>query len=85
MSIIDSPFMKPIQAIVSFSVDGKIKPLYLCIDGVTLKVNTATRCDNYGQVEFACEVIDGEYMKTIKVSYHKRENIWAVKRTDLSV
>lgn len=77
----DSPNTKPIQAIISFSTSGRIKPLFLCIDGITLKVESYTERVEFGSSTFMCNVIDNEIMKTIKVRYHRNENLWTIPLT----
>lgn len=75
----------PIQAVVSFSTDGKMKPLYLCIDGATLKVVSVREIVEYGSPIFVCQVIDNDMLKEIKVYFNKNENIWFIPLNPYSV
>lgn len=81
MSDISSSSVKstPIQVLASFSADGQVKPVYLCINGITLKVASAREFLKHGCPIFACEVIDGDTIKCVNVCYHKRDNLWTIR------
>lgn len=74
------PNLKPIQAVISFSTDGQMKPIYLCIDGITLKVASSKQFIEFGSPVFVCQVIDDDTLKEVKVHYHKTENVWTIPR-----
>lgn len=76
----DFPNRRPIQTVISFSGDGKMKPLYLCIDGVTLKVTSSKQFVKYGSSIFVCSVIDGDVLKEVQVYYHVRDNVWTIPK-----
>ena len=67
-----------IPVIASFSTDGQIKPLYLRINGESLKVMQCTAHMNYVQPTFDCVVDDYGIAKPVKVSYLHATHTWRV-------
>lgn len=76
----ESPNLMPIQVIASFSLEGKMKPLYLSINGVILKVVNTVEHLEYGVSSFNCSVIDNDRIKSIQVHYHKNETLWTTPK-----
>ena len=70
-----------VPVISSFDCDGNIFPLYVRIDGQSLKVYNARRVDSTIQIiHFNCEVMDYDRVKSIKLSYHIGDLVWSTPR-----
>ena len=74
-------YLQVVPVISSFDCDGNIFPLYVRIDGQSLKVYNARRVDSTIQViHFNCEVMDYDRVKSIKLSYHIGDLVWSTPR-----
>ena len=71
-----------IPVIASFDSNGHIVPLYVRIDGLSLKVDSfwIKSSSFHNVVDFNCKLIDGEYLRPISLSYHQSECIWTIPR-----
>ena len=73
---------KPVEivpAIASFDTDGHIKPLYVRIDGCSLRVvSSRIRCIYANTIEFQCQVQDLQYVKPLLLVYYQAEGAWAI-------
>jgi len=67
-----------VPVIASFTMDGKIKPLYIRINGVPLHVMQCTAHMSYINPTFDCVVDDFGIAKPIKISYHPSTHTWLV-------
>lgn len=67
-----------VPVIASFSTDGKIRPLYVRINGVSLKVMQCTPHLNYIHPTFDCVVDDFGIAKNVKLSYSVTTHSWLV-------
>ena len=67
-----------VPVIASFSTNGEIRPLYVRINGVSLKVMQCTSHMNYGHPTFDCVVDDFGIAKNIKICYHPTSYSWMV-------
>ena len=67
-----------VPVIASFSTDGKIQPLYVRINGVSLKVMQCVSHMEYTVPTFDCIVDDCGIAKPVKLSYHSTTNKWLV-------
>lgn len=74
-------YLQVVPVISSFDCDGNIFPLYVRIDGQSLKVYNARRVDSTIQIiHFNCEVMDYDRVKSIKLSYHIGDLVWSTPR-----
>ena len=74
-------YLQVVPVISSFDCDGNIFPLYVRIDGQSLKVYNARRVDSTIQIiHFNCEVMDYDLVKSIKLSYHIGDLVWSTPR-----
>ena len=68
-----------VSVIASFDCDRNIKPLYIRVGNESLKVLNAVHMDTTSSIiTYRCEVADGEFLKTLKVSYFTNESLWAI-------
>ena len=73
--------LQVIPVISSFDCDGNIFPLYVRIDGQSLKVYNAKRIGSTIRiVNFSCEVMDYDRVKPLKLSYHIGDMVWSTPR-----
>lgn len=76
-AIFDNKKMEPVPVIASFSVDGEIKPLYVRLQNITLKILSYCIIDqNLAWIEFRCTVEDQGIRKNIKLYYYMHEPSW---------
>ena len=74
-------YLQVVPVISSFDCDGNIFPLYVRIDGQSLKVYNARRVDSMIQIiHFNCEVMNYDRVKSIKLSYHIGDLVWSTPR-----
>lgn len=70
-----------VPVIASFDSEGHVKPLYVRIGELSLKVQSSWMVPSFPNVlEFRCKVIDGEQLKLIILEYHQRECVWIIPR-----
>lgn len=75
----DCPHLKIVSVIASFNPGGDIIPLYVRIDGESLKIHTAYQTDStYSLLHFNCEVMDYDRVKPIKLTYHIGDHKWSM-------
>lgn len=75
----DCPHLKIVSVIASFNPGGDILPLYVRIDGESLKIHTAYQADStYSLLHFNCEVMDYDRVKPIKLTYHIGDHKWSI-------
>lgn len=67
-----------IPVIASFSTNGTIQPLYIRINGTSLKVVQCTAHLNNINPTFDCIVDDSGIAKPVKISYHPSTRTWLV-------
>ena len=73
--------LQVVPVISSFDCDGNIFPLYVRIDGQSLKVYNARRVDSTLRIiNFNCEVMNYDRVKKIKLSYHIGDMVWSTPR-----
>lgn len=69
-----------VSVIASFDSEGHIRPLYVRIGEEALKVRSSWLKPSFpGIFEFNCQVIDGEYIKPLILTYHPRESVWTIQ------
>lgn len=70
-----------VPVIASFDSEGHVKPLYVRIGGLSLKVHSSWLKPSFGSIlEFHCTVIDGDCLKPLILSYHQMESVWIIPR-----
>lgn len=70
-----------VPVIASFDSEGHVRPLYVRINEVSLKIYSSYEKPSFhGFMEFQCKVIDNNCLKPLILTYHKRENIWSTPR-----
>lgn len=68
-----------VPVIASFDTDGHVKPLYVRIDGVSLKVHSSWLKPSFNNtIEFQCQVIDRDCLKPLALTFHKMEGVWTI-------
>lgn len=71
--------LKIVPVISSFDSKGNIVPLYLRVDGVSLKIyNPFLYESTYERLTFQCDVLDYNRVKQIRLSYHIEKHLWSV-------
>lgn len=69
-----------VPVIASFDSHGKIKPLYVRINCDSYKINTShVTCNFVNTVDFNCQVIDGNCLKPLLLTFHRREGMWTTR------
>ena len=77
----DCDHRKIVTAIATFDTQGHVKPVYIGIDGVSYKVHSAWMQPSFkNHLTFHCEIIDGDRIKPIDLSYHKTEDVWSIPK-----
>ena len=79
VSYVDDNFRsdKRVSVIATFDSEGHVKPLYVRMGDVSLKVaNSWISSSRFDVIEFQCQVEDGEYLKSLTLFYYTRENVW---------
>ena len=78
-NIKDCPTLKIVSVIASFDCNRKIIPLYVRIGQESIKIHNAA-CINSGvqQTTYECEIMDGEYIKKLRLTYFAHESLWAI-------
>lgn len=75
----DCTHIKIVSIISSFDCNGNIKPLYVRIDGESLKIyNAYLASSTFKILSFNCEVMDHSKLKPIKLFYHVNDHIWSM-------
>lgn len=73
--------LQVVPVISSFDCDGNIFPLYVRINEQSLKVYNARRVDLAIRIiNFNCEIMDYDRVKSIKLSYHIEDLVWSMPR-----
>jgi len=77
----DCPHLKPVSVISSFDAKGNILPLYVRLEEESLKIYNAYQLASTMRVlNFNCEVMDGDKVKPLKLSYHIADLTWTTPR-----
>lgn len=75
-----SPIMI-VPVISSFDTEGHVKPLYVRINGVSLKIHSFWLKPSFsGTIEFNCKVIDHGCLKPLALTFHKMEGVWSIPK-----
>ena len=75
----DCRHLKLVPVISSFDCDGNIMPLYVRIGTESLKIYNAYQSDSTFQlINFKCEVMDNDTVKSIKLTYHVNDDKWSM-------
>lgn len=76
----DCSHLRLVSVIASFDTSGSVVPLYVRIDGESLKIYNATltNVSTYKLYTFDCEVMDGDMVKPLRLTYHLEENVWSI-------
>lgn len=71
-----------VPVIASFNAAGKIRPLYFAIEDIRLKIDNIRFVDERMRETpvFECEVTFSDRVQQVTLIYHKRENIWTMKK-----
>ena len=68
-----------VSVIASFDTHGHVKPLYVRIGEQSLKVHSSWLKPSFANtLEFRCEVIDGNCLKPLILTYQQRESVWYI-------
>lgn len=69
-----------VPVIASFDSNGKINPLYVRIHGASYKIDSSTIGSNFvNTIDFHCKVIDGDSLKPLMLTFHRREGMWSTR------
>ncbi|MGN0352402.1 MAG: hypothetical protein ACI4ES_12185 [Roseburia sp.] len=71
-------FPVTVPVIANFSTFGEIRPLYVRINGVSLKVMQCTPHMEMMNPTFDCVVDDSGIAKPVRLSYSRNNNTWTV-------
>lgn len=76
----DCSHLRLVSVIASFDASGSIMPLYVRIDGESLKIYNAvlTKASTYKLYIFDCEVMDGDMVKPLRLTYHLDDTAWSI-------
>ena len=70
---------KIVTVIASFSLEGKVQPLYVGIDGNSYKIESCWMKPSFkNSLDFNCRIIDNGTVKPLSLSYHKVEDVWVI-------
>lgn len=70
-----------VPVIASFDTEGHIRPLFVRIDGIPLKIHSSWIKPSFGGViEFNCKVIDNDCLKPLILNFHKMEGVWTIPK-----
>lgn len=73
-----------VPVIASFDSGGHVKPLYVRINGEPLRIHSSQVKPSFlGTVEFECQVIDGEYLKPLSLTYHRQDCVWTIPKNSM--
>lgn len=79
-SSIDCAHTIIVPVIASFNSDGKIKPIYVRINGDSYKINSSVMyCNFINTIDFNCTLIDGDSIKPLLLTFHRREGMWSTQ------
>lgn len=68
-----------VPVIASFDSGGHVRPLYVRVNGVSLKVHSCWLKASYGNImEFSCQVIDGDLLKPLILTFFRTDHVWTV-------
>lgn len=77
----DCSHLRVVPVISSFDREGHITPLYVRLDGEPFKIYNAYISDNNTKIlTFKCEIMVGESVRTIKLSYFVHDLVWCMRR-----
>lgn len=78
----DCTHLTPVSVISSFDSHGNILPLYVRINGESIKIDTAylSSDSNHRILHYNCEATDGEIVKAIKLWYHINDMTWSMPK-----
>ena len=69
-----------VPVIASFDSNGKIKPLYVRIYGASYKIDSSVmHCNFINTIDFNCKVIDGDSLKPLILTFHRKEGVWSTR------
>lgn len=73
-----------IPVIASFDSNGHIKPLYIRVNGESLKVYSSCIKPSFqSAIEFECKIIDNEYLKPLSLTYHQQDCVWTISKNSM--
>lgn len=68
-----------VSVIASFDTEGHIRPLYVRIGEESYKVHSSWLKPSFDlQSTFQCQVMDGQQLKPLVLTYHQRESVWTI-------
>lgn len=74
---------KIVPVIASFDAEGHIKPLYVRIGELSLKVHSSwIKPASKNILEFNCELEDDDRLKPLILTYYRNEMVWAIRQNE---
>ena len=71
--------LKIIPVISSFDSKGNIVPLYIRVDGESMKIYNPFLVEStYERLTYQCDVLNWNRVKSIKLSYHIEKHVWSL-------
>ena len=67
-----------VPVIASFDTEGRMLPLYVRINGESLKVHSAWLQSEFSKFVYRCQIIDQGILKPLVLTYHPHENVWTI-------
>ena len=69
-----------VPVIASFDAEGHIRPLYVRVNGLSLKVTSYwIKCDFVNYTRFNCQVSDGDTTRPVTLDYVHDNTLWTMK------
>lgn len=70
-----------VPVIASFDSEGHISPLYVRIDGVSLKINSYwANTAFHNTIDYKCKVEDNGFLKPLSLTFHRNEGMWTIPK-----
>lgn len=77
----DYTSVEVVPVIASFDSEGRIAPLYVRIDGTAYRVKSYWIKSSFANsVSFNCQVMDGDYLKPVLLTYFQDETLWTIPK-----
>ena len=75
----DCTHLKIVPVISSFDMNGNITPLYVRIDGESLKIYNAYQSNStFSLLHFKCEVMVQGCVRPLNLMYHVNDHKWSM-------
>lgn len=70
-----------VPVIASFDTEGRVRPLYIRSGEESLKIHSVVeKPSTFDFKEFQCQVIDGDRLKPLMLTYRMRDTVWTIAK-----